>query len=112
MTIHIERWLFRKVIQFFQTLDSPEHKPVIYSLIIDDDDRIWARLWGDLGWPIGWGPKPDSVAYAVFSGEGEYLYQIEVPFEIKAVQGNHLYEVFSDGENTPQLRRYRWEITR
>ena len=96
---------------FYQTLDSPACKPVIYNLIVDDDDRIWARLWGDLGWPVGWGPKPDSVSYAVFSSNGEYLYQIDVPFEIKAVHGQYIYEVFNDGENTPQLRRYSWEFT-
>ncbi|MFC1529248.1 6-bladed beta-propeller [Gemmatimonadota bacterium] len=95
---------------FYQTLEPPACKPVIYNLIVDDDDRIWARLWGDLGWPIGWGPKPESVSYAVFSGEGEYLYRIEVPFEIKAINGQFLYEVYNDGENTPQLRRYSWEI--
>jgi len=95
--------------EFYQTVDPPSDKPVIYELLIDNDDRIWVRLWGQRGWPEGWGPAPDHVTYAVFNREGEYLYRFALPFLVRAVDSDFIYELFNDGEHTPQIRRYRWD---
>ena len=98
-----------RMLRFLLSQEYPDTKPVLQDVLIGLDGRIWVEKWGnrDLVWMVGQDRIHD---YWVFTAEGELEFECNMPFEVQASTSEYLFEAFSDGENTPQVRRYTWRI--
>jgi hypothetical protein len=100
-----------RMLRFILSQDLHETKPLIANVLAGLDGRLWIEQWGphqDL-----WDPDMDLPhRYWVTGTDGEVAFQCSLPFAPSAATAEYLFEAFSDGDHTPQARRYRWRVVR
>jgi hypothetical protein len=94
--------------EFYQRVDPPPSKPVVAWLLVSHNDWSWVRLWGELGYSNTWSDERHRE-YVVFDERGEFMFHTELPFDPDAVTDRYLFDIFSDGEHSPEIRRYIWK---
>jgi hypothetical protein len=95
-------------VQLAQQLAQPNHparRPAISNLLVDDEGDVWVEeyRWVD---PTEVAPDPRPAVWSVFSPEGRWLAQVEVPaaFLLASVSGNRLYGVAVDPAGGKSVR--------
>jgi len=98
------------ITKWLETVVVDRTRPVVASLIVGLDSRVWVECWGEAGWngTFAEGEPDGQYDYWVFTQTGELEFQTSIPFRIRAADSTHIYELIRDGENTPQVRRWRW----
>jgi hypothetical protein len=85
----------------------PERRPAISNLIVDGAGNFWAEeyRWVD---PAEVGPAPTPTVWSVFSREGRWLAQLEVPagFLLGSVSGDRVYGVAVDSAGSKRVQVY------
>jgi hypothetical protein len=83
----------------------PERRPAISNLIVDDSGNFWAEeyRWVD---PAEVGPEPRPTVWSVFSPEGRWLAQVELPpgFLLGSVSGDRAYGVAVDSAGSKRVQ--------
>ncbi len=100
-----------RMLRFILSQDLPETKPVIADVLVALDGRLWVEQWGER--QESWNADPDTpYRYWVIGPDGKVEFECSLPFAPTAATGDFLFQGFSDGEHTPQARRYRWQVIR
>jgi hypothetical protein len=100
-----------EAIESFQTfvlgLQTPEFKPAVSSLVVDDLGNVWAEefRWVD---PRSVPTEPSPSTWSVFRANGRWLTQVRVPegFLLSAVSGGRVYGVFLGASGSKTVRSY------
>jgi hypothetical protein len=84
--------------------DIPPVKPVIISLLLDDQNRLWVRLTSAV---------KGHTRYDVYDAKGAEVGTIDLTAAIREepvlIRGNKLYAVVLDADDVPSVVRYRIE---
>jgi hypothetical protein len=100
-----------EAVESFQTfvlgLLTPEFKPAVSALLVDDLGNVWAEefRWVD---PRSVPTEPSPSTWSVFRANGRWLTQVRVPegFLLSAVSGGRVYGVFLGASGSKTVRSY------
>jgi len=99
-----------RLLKLIRMSQWPQFKPAVSHIVAGLDGRIWVEDWGNEPWArlLNFRNNTHHFEYRVFSPSGELEFHTELPFRVQAADTNHLFEIYSDGESDPLVRRYQW----
>lgn len=80
----------------------PPHRPFYSRVLIDDKERIYVRRISSVL------DEREKVEFDVFSKDGYYLYEINLPFSPEIIKNGCIYDLFTSEETGEvQIKRYK-----
>ena len=87
-----------------QKVGTPERRPLIYDIVIDDTERLWLKQGDTFGLSSS---DITQYEYIILNNQGNLIATQKLPIDLKVVKNNFAYGFVTDENDLRIFKKYR-----